>query len=124
MVDNLLLINTENICCCQKKHVDTAQLWFDRYGLKATFFSRLLPVVRTFISLPAGFAKVNLGKFILYTLLGSVPWTVALIYAGKMLGENWRVLNSIGHEASLVVAAFLIAGAVYYFWKNHVSEKN
>ncbi len=105
-----------------KKHVDTAQQWFDRYGLKATFFSRLLPVVRTFISLPAGFAKVNLGKFILYTVLGSIPWTVALIYAGQILGENWRVLNSIGHEASLAVAVLLVAAAVYYFWKNHVQS--
>lgn len=101
-----------------QRHVDTAQRWFDRYGLKATFFSRLLPVVRTFISLPAGFAKVHLGKFILYTLLGSIPWTVAIIYAGQMLGENWRILNSIGHEASLTVAALLAAAVIYYCWKN------
>lgn len=108
-----------------KKHVDTAQQWFDRYGIKATFFSRLLPVVRTFISLPAGFAKVNLGKFIVYTLLGSIPWTIALIYAGKLLGENWRILNSIGHEASLAVVALLAAAAGYYYWKNHMqSDKN
>ena len=105
-----------------KKHVDTAQRWFDRYGLKATFFSRLLPIVRTFISLPAGFAKVNLGKFILYTLLGSIPWTVALIYAGQILGENWRELNTMGHEASLVVGILLIAVAVYYFWKNRTQS--
>ncbi|MBP2635742.1 MAG: associated protein [Firmicutes bacterium] len=106
-----------------KKHVDIAQQWFDRYGVKATFFSRLLPVVRTFISLPAGFAKVNLVKFILYTLLGSIPWTMALIYAGKLLGENWRILNSIGHEASLVVVALLAAAAGYYYWKNHIQSK-
>ena len=105
-----------------KKHVDTAQRWFDRYGLKATFFSRLLPIVRTFISLPAGFAKVNLGKFIIYTVLGSLPWTVALIYAGHMLGENWRELNTMGHEASLIVAILLIAFAVYYFWKNRTQS--
>ncbi|TWH49472.1 DedA family protein [Sporomusa sp. KB1] len=108
-----------------KKHVDTAQRWFDRYGIKATFFSRLLPIVRTFISLPAGFAKVNLGKFMFYTVLGSLPWTVALIYAGQMLGENWRELNTMGHEASLIVAILLIAFAVYYFWKNRTqSDQN
>ncbi|WP_094605117.1 hypothetical protein SPSIL_031680 [Sporomusa silvacetica DSM 10669] len=105
-----------------KKHLDTAQRWFDRYGLKATFFSRLLPIVRTFISLPAGFAKVNLGKFILYTVLGSLPWTVALIYTGQMLGENWRELNTMGHEASLIVAILLIAFAGYYFWKNRTQS--
>jgi membrane protein DedA with SNARE-associated domain len=101
-----------------KQHIDTAQRWFDRYGLKATFFSRLLPVVRTFISLPAGFAKVDLGKFILYTVLGSLPWTVALLYAGQMLGENWRDLNAMGHEISLVVAAVLVVAVVYYLRKN------
>lgn len=98
-----------------QKHVDMAQKWFDRYGLKAVFFSRLLPVVRTFISLPAGFARVNFAKFIIYTLLGSIPWTVGLIYAGTMLGENWQELNAIGHQASLVVAAGLIAIAIYYY---------
>jgi membrane protein DedA with SNARE-associated domain len=102
-----------------RRHVDMAQTWFDRYGLKATFFSRLLPVVRTFISLPAGFAKVNFIKFIIYTLLGSIPWTVALIYAGKLLGENWQALNVIGHKASIVVAVVIIIGIVYYVKKNH-----
>lgn len=107
-----------------KRNVDMAQRWFDRYGLKATFFSRLLPGVRTFISLPAGFARVNFVKFVIYTLLGSIPWTIALIYAGMLLGENWEVLNAIGHQASLIVAAGLIVAAVYYYWRNHMSERN
>lgn len=98
-----------------KRNVDLAQRWFDRYGLKAAFFSRLLPVVRTFISLPAGFAKVDFGKFVIYTLLGSIPWTVALIYFGKLLGENWQVLNAIGHQASLIVVVVLVMTAVYYY---------
>lgn len=102
-----------------KHNVDMAQRWFDHYGLKATFFSRLLPVLRTFISLPAGFAQVNFGKFIVYTLLGSIPWTIGLIYAGVLLGENWQTLNAIGHKASLLVAASLIVIAVYYYWRNH-----
>lgn len=101
-----------------ENHVDLAQEWFDRYGLKATFFSRLLPVVRTFISLPAGFARVNFRKFIVYTMLGSIPWTVGLIYAGSLLGENWQILNSIGHEVSLIVAACLVVFAVYYYKKS------
>lgn len=101
------------------KNVDMAQRWFDRYGVKATFFSRLLPVIRTFISLPAGFAQVNFGKFVMYTLLGSIPWTIALIYAGMMLGENWQALNAIGHNASLMVGIGLILIAVYCYWRNH-----
>ncbi len=98
-----------------ENHVDLAQKWFDRYGLKATFFSRLLPIVRTFISLPAGFARVNFKKFIVYTILGSIPWTAGLIYAGTLLGENWQVLNSIGHEVSLIVAGCLVVIALYYY---------
>lgn len=100
-----------------KNHIDLAQKWFDRYGLKATFFSRLLPVIRTFISLPAGFAKVNFLKFILYTLLGSIPWTIALIYAAKLLGENWTKLNLIGHNASIVVAIGCVIAVIYYVRK-------
>ncbi|MBP2625991.1 MAG: associated protein [Firmicutes bacterium] len=100
-----------------KSHMNMAQKWFERYGLKATFFSRLLPVIRTFISLPAGVAKVNFPKFILYTLLGSIPWTIGLIYAGKLLGENWQTLNVIGHKASIVVAAGLIGAVLYYIRK-------
>ncbi len=99
------------------RHVDTAQRWFDRYGLKATFFSRLLPVVRTFISLPAGFARVDFVKFVLYTLLGSLPWTIGLVYAGMLLGENWQRLTAIGHQASLAVAAGLAMIGVYYWRK-------
>ena len=97
-----------------KKNVDMAQKWFDRYGLITVLAARLLPVVRTFISLPAGFARVNFSKFVLYTIVGSVPWTIALIYAGMMLGENWSAMRSIGHEASLVVASGLFILAIYY----------
>ncbi|MPL60394.1 hypothetical protein SDC9_05955 [bioreactor metagenome] len=106
-----------------KKNVEVAQRWFDRYGLKATFFSRLLPVVRTFISLPAGYARVNFGKFVLYTVLGSTPWTIGLIYVGMLLGENWQTLNAIGHKASMFVAAILIAIAFYYYKKNFIQPR-
>ena len=97
-----------------KRHVMLAQKWFDRYGIKATFFSRLLPIVRTFISLPAGFAKVDFSKFVIYTVLGSVPWTIGLIYAGMILGENWRKINAIGHNASVIVGVVLVLITVYY----------
>ena len=89
----------------KKHHVDIAQNWFDRYGLKAVFFSRMLPVVRTFISLPAGFAHVDKKKFVLLTFAGALPWTALILAAGIML--------AIGHEASIVfvaVCAVVIAG--------------
>ncbi len=102
-------------------HLEMAQRWFDRYGLKAVFWARLLPIVRTFISLPAGFAGVPLGRFVLYTLLGSLPWTVALIYAGLLFGENWRTLQTMGHgaAAALIVAALL--GLL--FWRRQAAKQ-
>jgi membrane protein DedA with SNARE-associated domain len=100
-----------------QNHVDIAQKWFDHYGLKATFYSRFLPVVRTFISLPAGFAQVDFKKFILYTILGSIPWTVAIIYAGMLLGENWHKLETVGHNAALVVVVGLVFIGI--LWMKH-----
>lgn len=106
----------------KKSHVDLAQEWFDKYGVKAVFFSRMLPVVRTFISLPAGFAHVNMPKFLVFTFIGSLPWTALILYIGIVLGENWKVMLEVGHEFSLLVAGALvvIAGVCYYrYKKNH-----
>ncbi|BEU88890.1 DedA family protein [Selenomonas sp. TAMA-11512] len=102
-----------------KSHVDLAQRWFDKYGIKAVFFSRMLPVVRTFISLPAGFARVNFKAFLLYTFLGSLPWTVFIIACGMLLGESWRLMLEIGHEASIafVVASALIIAGLYWQYR-------
>lgn len=92
----------------KKSHVDIAQEWFDKYGIKAVFFSRMLPVVRTFISLPAGFAHVDMKKFFFYTFIGSLPWTALILFIGMMLGEGWKVMMEVGHEISLAVAAILV----------------
>ena len=103
----------------KKSHVDLAQKWFDSYGIKAVFFSRMLPVVRTFISLPAGFAHVNMKRFLFFTILGSLPWTALILFAGMMLGESWQIMLKIGHEASLIfiVIAVLVIAYAYYCYK-------
>ena len=98
----------------KKSHVDLAQDWFDKYGIKAVFFSRMLPVIRTFISLPAGFARVNLPAFLFYTFAGSLPWTALILYAGILLGENWKYLLEIGHEAS--IAFVIICAIILIVW--------
>lgn len=101
-------------------HVDMAQRWFDKYGLKAVFFSRMLPVVRTFISLPAGFAHVDMKRFFLYTFLGSLPWTALILAAGMMLGESWQMLMQLGHRASIVfVVVFVAVVAIMYLRFKH-----
>lgn len=104
----------------KKSHVDMAQDWFDRYGLKAVFFSRMLPVIRTFISLPAGFARVDMTKFLWLTFLGSLPWTALMLWAGMFLGEKWTFLMEIGHELSIVfVIVCVIFGVVWYYRKKN-----
>lgn len=104
----------------KRSHVDMAQNWFDRYGLKAVFFSRMLPVIRTFISLPAGFAHVDWKKFTVYTILGSLPWTALIIGAGMVLGESWEYLLEVGHEASLLfVVVCAVLGGVWYWRRRH-----
>jgi membrane protein DedA with SNARE-associated domain len=94
--------------------IDRAHVWFERHGEAAVFSSRLLPVIRTFISLPAGVARMPLGRFTVYTVLGCLPWTFALAWLGYALGENWeaaeRVIQPI---AWLIAGAILIVGVWY-----------
>ncbi len=97
----------------KKSHVDLAQNWFDKYGIRAVFFSRMLPVIRTFISLPAGFAKVKFPPFLFYTFAGSLPWTALILYAGVLLGDNWEYLLELGHKFS---AAFIIVSILIIAW--------
>lgn len=97
----------------KKSHVDLAQKWFDKYGIRAVFFSRMLPVVRTFISLPAGFARVNFKQFLFYTFAGSLPWTALILYAGVLLGDNWEYLLEVGHKFS---AAFIVVSVAIIAW--------
>ena len=106
----------------KKSHVDMAQNWFDKYGLKAVFFSRMLPVIRTFISLPAGFAHVSLKPFLFYTFIGSLPWTALILWAGMMLGEGWKLLTEIGHEAS-IVSVIVCAVVILVWYLRHQKKK-
>lgn len=109
----------------KKSHVDIAQNWFDKYGLKAVFFSRMLPVVRTFISLPAGFAHVDMKKFLSLTFLGSLPWTALILFAGMVLGKSWEVMLAIGHKASLIFVAIcaVVIAVMYLRYRKRKQQK-
>jgi membrane protein DedA with SNARE-associated domain len=104
--------------------LDIADRWFARYGDWAIFFSRLLPVVRTFISFPAGVAKMNVPRFIIYTFVGSFPWCLGLAYIGMKLGENWDTLGVYFHKFDIVIGILLAAGAAYYIWRHLQSQKH
>ena len=103
--------------------MDVAQNWFDKYGIKAVFFSRMLPVVRTFISLPAGFAHLNMTKFLLYTFIGSLPWTALILAIGMALGESWQVMMEVGHEISIGVVVILVVVCGICYWKYRKNKK-
>jgi membrane protein DedA with SNARE-associated domain len=98
-------------------HLAVAEKWFDRYGEFTVFISRCLPVVRTFISFPAGTARMNFAKFTIYTLLGCIPWVFALTYLGYTLGENWETIGDYLHYLDYAVAVALVGGAVYVLWR-------
>ena len=93
--------------------LDRAEVWFRQHGEAAVFVSRLLPVVRTFISLPAGVAEMPLGRFTVYTFLGCLPWTFALAGVGYAVGENWTTVERYLRPISIVIAVVL---AVAFVW--------
>ncbi len=95
--------------------------FFARFGSLAVFVGRLLPVVRTFISLPAGIARLPQLRFQLFTFLGSWPWCFALAYVGYKLGERWNTdprLREILHRFDAVILAIIVAGFVWYVWRH------
>jgi membrane protein DedA with SNARE-associated domain len=107
-----------------RHHLILAEKWFDKYGEFTVCISRCLPVVRTFISFPAGTARMNLARFTFYTFVGCVPWVFALTYFGYVLGENWDRIGSYLHYLDYAVALALVAGAVYLFvrWRSSRSS--
>jgi len=95
------------------KHLKWADDWFARYGSWTVFFSRMLPIIRTFISLPAGVAKMPFWRFTAFSLLGSIPWVLALAIVGEKVGDNWEDWrHKLGYLDYLVVAAIVI-GLIY-----------
>jgi membrane protein DedA with SNARE-associated domain len=101
-----------------RRELDWADRFFARWGHAAVFVARLLPVVRTFIALPAGIARMPRGKFHLYTFLGSWPWCLGLAWAGMKLGENWRSLGKYFHQMDAVIGTLLVAGIAWFVWSH------
>lgn len=93
-------------------HLELAEEWFRRHGEAAVFFGRLLPIVRTFISLPAGIGRMAFGRFVAYTVLGSIPWTIVLVWAGVKLGDRWDTLEGLFRRLDYAVLALALAGAI------------
>jgi len=109
-----LLIKYGKYVLISEKEIKRAEAWFKKYGTKAVFFSRMLPVVRTFSSLPAGTARMDFKKFCLYTVAGSVPWNLALLYIGVLLGKNWQEIEGVLRILDIVIIIGIIAVIAYF----------
>ena len=101
------------------EELDRAEKFFVRYGAVTVFVGRLLPVVRTFISFPAGLARMPMLKFQIYSFVGAWPWCLALAYVGMVLGTRWDsdpTLRRLFHEFDAVIVAVLAAGCSWFVW--------
>lgn len=100
------------------EEIETAERFFQKYGPATAFFSRLLPVVRTFISFPAGVARMPLWKFIAFSTLGALPWSMALVFAGQQLGAHWEDLrHTLQPFDTLLVVLFVALVALFVWWR-------
>ena len=96
--------------------IELAERFFDRYGAATAFFSRLLPIVRTFISFPAGVARMPLRTFIAYSTAGAFLWSIILVYAGTVLGQNWVRIREALQPFDLVIGLAVVALVAIFLW--------
>jgi membrane protein DedA with SNARE-associated domain len=97
--------------------LDRAHGWFERHGPQAVLVGRLLPVVRTFISLPAGVARMGFVRFTVYTVLGCLPWCAALALLGYALGDRWDEVESVIRPFAWAIGALLVLGVGFWVWR-------
>lgn len=102
----------------RKHDLDIADRWFAKYGELIVFFGRLLPVVRTYISFPAGVARMNFWKFSIYTTLGALPWSVLFAWLGVKMGDHWDLIREKLHNFDLAILLLVILAIAFYIWRH------
>jgi membrane protein DedA with SNARE-associated domain len=107
------LLDRNRFIHVNRRHLEWADSWFERHGDATVFFTRMLPIIRTFISLPAGVARMPFWRFTVFTLLGCVPWVLALAIIGREVGDRWEDWQSHLHYLDYAVIAAVIAAVVY-----------
>jgi membrane protein DedA with SNARE-associated domain len=105
-----------------KHDLDLADRWFAKYGNWTVFFGRLLPVIRTYISFPAGIARMNFKKFCFYTFLGALPWCALFAWLGVKMGNNWDLIREKLHNFDLAMLILVIAVIIWYVWR-HLKQR-
>jgi membrane protein DedA with SNARE-associated domain len=100
----------------RQHEIEIADRFFERWGSQTVFFSRLLPIVRTFISFPAGVVRMDLRKFVIYSTAGALLWSTALAWAGVQLGSNWVEIREMLQPFDLAIAVAVLVGFVVIVW--------
>ena len=100
------------------RDLDLADNWFKKYGDFTVFFGRILPVIRTYISFPAGIAKMDIKKFAFYTTLGALPWTLLFGWLGIKMGANWSLIREKLHNFDLLIALLVILVIILYIYRH------
>jgi membrane protein DedA with SNARE-associated domain len=102
----------------KESHLQTAERWFERHGDATVFFTRMLPIVRTFISLPAGVARMPFWRFTVLTIAGCVPWVFMLTFIGQQAGNHWTSWKNSLHYVDYAIVALIVVGIVYLIVRN------
>ncbi len=100
----------------RQHEIELAERFFDKYGAATAFFSRLLPIVRTFISFPAGVARMPIRTFVVYSTAGAFLWSILLVYAGTVLGENWEAIRHALQPFDLLIAFAVGLAVILFIW--------
>jgi membrane protein DedA with SNARE-associated domain len=108
------LLDRNRLIHINRKHLEWADHWFERHGDATVFFTRMLPIIRTFISLPAGVAKMPFWRFTAFTLAGCIPWVLLLGYIGREVADRWEDWREYLHYGDYVVLAAIVVGIVYF----------
>ncbi|MBI3495498.1 DedA family protein [Candidatus Berkelbacteria bacterium] len=101
----------------RQHELDLADRFFAKHGKLTVFIGRLLPIIRTYISFPAGIAKMDVKEFSLYTFLGALPWSLGLAYVGSRLGEQWENIKQYAHTLDILVIIVLVVAIVWWIWR-------
>jgi membrane protein DedA with SNARE-associated domain len=109
----LELLERNRLIHINRRHLEWADRWFERHGAATVFFTRMMPIVRTFISLPAGVARMPLARFVVFTVAGSIPWVLMLAIVGREVGSQWEDWRNYLHYADYAIVA-LAAIAIGY----------
>ncbi|PWB38716.1 MAG: alkaline phosphatase [Parcubacteria group bacterium] len=119
----LLLEKYGKYILISRHDLSLADRLFARWGQAVVFFGRLLPVVRTYISFPAGIARMNFKKFCLYTFLGALPWSILFVWLGVKMGSHWDLIREKLHDFDMAMLALVILAILFYIWRHWQNRK-